>query len=72
VGKLEEKDNDIIRKHPDGRIEVIFKPVSAVKTPEMMKQLCLVYENSVSQLKYPDLYAVACLVLDKMKKMASS
>ncbi len=64
AGKWKEKDNDIIRKHPDGRVEVIFKPVSAAKTPEMMKQLCLSYENSVSQLKYPDLYAVACLALD--------
>lgn len=64
AGKWKEKDNDIIRKHPDGRVEVIFKPVSADKTPEMMKQLCLAYENSVNQLKYPDLYAVACLVLD--------
>ena len=64
AGKWKEKDNDIIRKHLDGRVEVIFKPVSAAKTPEMMKQLCLSYEHSVSQLKYPDLYAVACLVLD--------
>ncbi len=64
AGKWKEKDNDIIRKHPDGRVEVIFKPVSAAKTPEMMKQLCLSYEHSVSQLKYPDLYAVTCLVLD--------
>ncbi len=64
AGKWKEKDNDIIRKHPDGRVEVIFKSVSAAKTPEMMKQLCLSYEHSVSQLKYPDLYAVACLVLD--------
>src|SRR3989338_2223493 len=64
AGKWKEKDNDIIRKHPDGRVEIIFKPVSAAKTPEMMKQLCLSYEHSVSQLKYPDLYAVACLVLD--------
>ncbi len=64
AGKWKEKDNDIIRKHPDGRVEVIFKPVSAAKTPEMVKQLCLSYEYSVSQLKYPDLYAVACLVLD--------
>ena len=45
-------------------MEVIFKPVSAAKTPEMMKQLCLSYEYSVSQLKYPGLYAVACFVLD--------
>ncbi|MBI3007959.1 MAG: Fic family protein [Candidatus Omnitrophica bacterium] len=64
AGKWKEKDNDIIRKYPDGRVEVIFKPVSAAKTPEMMKQLCLSYEHSVSQLKYPDLYAVTCLVLD--------
>ena len=64
AGKWKEKDNDIIRTHPDGRVEVIFKPVSAVETPEMIKQLCLVYENSVTHLKYPDLYAIACLVLD--------
>ena len=64
AGKWKEKDNDIVRKHPDGRVEVIFKPVSAGKTPEMMKQLCLSYEHSISQLKYPDLYAIACLVMD--------
>jgi hypothetical protein len=38
--------------------------VNAAKTPEMIKQLCLSYEHSLSQAKYPDLYAVACLVLD--------
>jgi Fic family protein len=64
AGKWKEKDNDIIRKHPDGRVEVIFKPVSAKETPGMVKQLCLAYENSINQLKYPDLYASACLVLD--------
>lgn len=64
AGKWKEKDNDIIRKHADGRVEVIYKPVSAAETSEMMKQLCLSYEHGVSQLKYPDLYAVACLVLD--------
>lgn len=64
AGKWKEKDNDIIRKYPDGRVEVIFKPVSAAETPGMVKQLCLTYENSITQLKYPDLYAIACLVLD--------
>ncbi len=64
AGKWKEKDNDIIRKHLDGRVEVIFKPVSADKTPEMIKQLCFTYENSVVQFKYPDIYATACLVLD--------
>ncbi len=64
AGKWKEKDNDIIRKYPDGRVEVIYKPVSAVKTPEAMEQLCLSYRHSVDQLKYPSLYAIACLVLD--------
>jgi Fic family protein len=64
AGKWKEKDNDIIRKYPNGRIEVIFKPVSAAQTPAMIKQLCLAYENSTAQMKYPDLYAVACLVFD--------
>ena len=64
AGKWKEKDNDIIRKHADGRVEIIFKPVSAKETPEMMKQLCLTYEHSIAQLKYPDLFAVACLILD--------
>jgi Fic family protein len=64
AGKWKEKDNDIIRKYPDGRVEVIFKPVNAAKTPEAIRQLCLSYEHSISQLKYPDLYAIACLVLD--------
>lgn len=64
AGQWKEKDNDIIRKHPDGRVEVIFKPVSAAKTPEAIKQLCLSYEHSISQLKIPDLYAIACLILD--------
>lgn len=64
AGKWKEKNNNIIRKHPDGRVEVIFKPTSAADTPEMIKQLCLAYENSVTQLKYPDLYAIVCFVLD--------
>jgi Fic family protein len=63
AGKWKEKDNDIIRKHLNGRIEIVFKPASAVETPEMVSQLCLAYRNS-HQLKYPDLYAIACLILD--------
>lgn len=64
AGKWKDKDNDIIRKYPDGRREVIYKPVSAAQTPEAMEQLCLSYRHSVDQLKYPSLYAIACLVLD--------
>jgi len=64
AGKWKEKDNDIIRKNPDGSMEVIFKPVIAKQTSEYIEQLCLVYDNSINQLKYPPLYAVGCLTLD--------
>ena len=64
AGKWKEKDIDIIRKYPNGRMEVIFKPVSATQTPEAIEQLCLAYEHGTTQLKYPPLYAVACIILD--------
>ena len=64
AGQWKKKDNEIIRKNPDGTVEIIFKPVSAASTPEAIKQLCLSYKHGIDQLKYPDLYAVACLILD--------
>lgn len=64
AGKLKEKDNDIIKKYSDGRVEVIFQPVSAKETPRFMKQLCLAYQYAGTQQKYPPLYAIACLILD--------
>ena len=64
AGKWKDKDNDIIRKYPDGRAEIIFKLVKAEMTPDMVKQLCLLYGNSIGQLKYPELFAAACLILD--------
>lgn len=64
AGQWKTKDNEIIRKNPDGSVEVIFKPVSATETPQVIKQLCLAYKQSIEQLKYPSLYAIACLILD--------
>ncbi|MSR77402.1 MAG: Fic family protein [Candidatus Omnitrophica bacterium] len=64
AGKWKEKDNDIIKKYPDGRVEVIFKPVSAKETPKFIEQMCLAYQHTVAQSKFPPLYAVACLILD--------
>jgi len=64
AGEWKKKDNEIIRKNPDGTVDIIFKPVSAASTPEAVKQLCLAYRHSSEQLRYPDLYAVACLILD--------
>ncbi len=64
AGQWKKKDNEIIKKNPDGRVEIIFKPVSASLTPGAIKQLCLTYKHSVEQLKYPALYAIAGLILD--------
>lgn len=64
AGKWKEKDNDIIKKYPNGRVEVIFKPVSAKETPKFIEQMCLAYQYAGSQRKYPPLYAIACLILD--------
>jgi len=64
AGQWKTKDNEIIRKGRNGSIEIIFKPVSASSTPEAIKQLSLAYRHSIEQLRYPGLYAVACLILD--------
>ena len=64
AGQWKKKDNEIIRKGRNGSIEIIFKPVSASSTPEAIKQLSLAYRHSIEQLRYPGLYAVACLILD--------
>ena len=64
AGQWKKKNNEIIKKHPNGRVEVIFIPLEAVKVPEAMDQLCLAYQDSLTQSNYPPLYAIACLVLD--------
>jgi Fic family protein len=64
AGQWKQKNNEIIRKNLNGKIEIIFKPVSASSTPEAVKQLSLAYKHSIEQLRYPRLYAVACLILD--------
>lgn len=64
AGKWKTKNNEIIRKNPDGSVEVIFKPLEARLVPKAIDQLCLGYKHSIDQLKYPDLYAVSCLILD--------
>ena len=63
-GLWKEKDNEIIKRNPDGSIEVIFKPISAASTPSAIDQLCLAYRQSTEQWKYPPLYAIICLILD--------
>lgn len=64
AGEWKTKNNEIIKKHADGRVEIIFKPLEAAKVPEAMQQLCLAYNHSLAQTEYLPLYAIACLILD--------
>ncbi|MBF0385301.1 MAG: Fic family protein [Candidatus Omnitrophica bacterium] len=64
AGQWKKKNNEIIKKHPNGRIEIVFTPLEADKVSDAIKQLCLAYEDSLAQSSYPPLYAIACLILD--------
>ena len=63
AGKWKSKDNEIIKKHSNGRIEVVFRAVSADQTPDANDQLCLQYRHSLN-VDYPSIYSIACLILD--------
>ena len=64
AGKWKKYDNNIIRKNPDGSVEVIYRPLPARETPAAMRNLCLYYNQSIENKQYPPLYAIACLILD--------
>lgn len=64
AGQWKKKNNEIIKKLPNGRVEIIFTPLEADKVPDAMKQLCLVYQDNLTQSNYPPLFAIACLILD--------
>ena len=64
AGQWKKKNNEIIKKHPNGRVEVIFTPLEASKVPDAIKQLCLLYQDSLTQSNYPPLFTISCLILD--------
>ena len=64
AGEWKKKDNEIVRKNPDGSMDVIYKATSAAETPKAIEQTCRHYHHSIDQSKYPPLYAIACLILD--------
>jgi Fic family protein len=64
AGQWKKKNNEIIKKYPDGRVEIIFTPLEADKVPNAMRQLCLAYQDALTQSNCPPIFAIACLVLD--------
>lgn len=64
AGQYKLNDSDIIEKHPDGRVYVRFRTVSAGKTPAAMQELFLHWRDSINQRLFPPLIAMAAMNLD--------
>jgi Fic family protein len=64
AGKYKEKNTDIIERSPDGRHRVRFKTVSAAKTPEVMRRLIGLWEQSREEQWIHPLVALAAFNLD--------
>ena len=64
AGKWKTKNNDIIEFTKNGDRFVRFKPISAAKTEKAVEQLCLGYNDVVTNSKLPELISTANFVLD--------
>jgi len=64
AGSYKDKDGDIIEKYPDGRERVRFRPVSAAKTPEAMRELVELWEAASRERWVHPLVALAAFNLD--------
>jgi len=64
AGEWKKKDNEIIRKNTDGRIDILFKPETPKKTPAAMQSLCDEYNKALEENKIPALALIAALVFD--------
>lgn len=63
-GKFKEKDGEIIEKRPDGEVLIRFKPVSAWKTPDAVRDLCSLADSLIRNRKIPPLTVWAAFNLD--------
>jgi len=63
-GKLKKDDGEIIEKHANGRVTIRFRPTSAAETPEALKNLCTLSQNSLRDKEVPPLVIWAAQNLD--------
>lgn len=63
-GQWKQKDNAILEIRPDGRQVVRFRPVSALATPEFMKELCALYHRATDKRQAEPLLLIASFVFD--------
>ncbi len=64
AGLFKTKDGDIIEKYPDGRTRIRFKTVAATLTPSYIKQLTLLWSDSLQEHQIHPLIALAAFNLD--------
>lgn len=63
-GQWKEDDGEIIEKHPDGRVTLRFKPLSAEETPAAMELLCSDTAKLLKGKEVPPLVLLAAFNLD--------
>jgi len=63
-GRFKKDDGEIIEKHPDGRVTLRFKPLSAAETPNAMEQLCADLQRLLRDGEVPPLLLLAAFNLD--------
>ncbi|MEI6515829.1 MAG: Fic family protein [bacterium] len=63
-GKFKERDGEIIEKHPDGRVTLRFKPLSAAETPEAIERICELSDRLIKEQGIPPLIVWAATNLD--------
>jgi hypothetical protein len=63
-GKFKSQDGEIIEKHPDGRVTLRFKPLSAAETPEAIGRACELYDQLIKEEEIPPLIIWAAMNLD--------
>jgi Fic family protein len=63
-GEWKAKDNAIFEIRPDGRKVIRFQPVTALSTPQYMKNLVKLFNDAIKNPKTEPLLLIASLVLD--------
>ena len=63
-GKFKTQDGEIIEKHPDGRVTLRFKPLSAAETPLAVVKTCELYDQLIKEALVPPLIIWAAMNLD--------
>ena len=63
-GKFKDVPNEINMVHPDGRKEVIFKPLEPFETPEAINRLCEEYNDAITKYNIDPLIVIPIFIHD--------